>query len=386
MKIIIINNLYAPWIRGGAERVVEKTVVGLEKAGHEVFVIATAPKESRTDKVFYLPSIFYYLEKYPLWRRFFWHLWDMINFINRVEIKKILQEKKPDLVITHNLQGIGLLVPGLLRKMKIKHFHTLHDIQLLHPSGLMIWGKEKIVETFPARVYQKIIRWLFGSPAAIISPSQWLLDEHAKRGFFTGSTKKVLPNFFPDQRSFSQKKNETRNMEHEFLYVGQLEPHKGVEFLVETFLKFSDERNFKAGLTIVGSGSRLEEIKKIVGDNKKIKILGRKNPGEIEELMLNADCLIVPSLCYENSPTVIYEAIAAQLPVIASRIGGITELMAAAGGLLIEPGNQEELLKQLKLIFTQPTESDRIREQEAAYQPLDYITEVTALAADNTKY
>lgn len=175
-------------------------------------------------------------------------------------------------------------------------------------------------------------------------------------------------------------------MEHEFLYVGQLEPHKGVEFLVETFLKFSDERNFKAGLTIVGSGSRLEEIKKIVGDNKKIKILGRKNPGEIEELMLNADCLIVPSLCYENSPTVIYEAIAAQLPVIASRIGGITELMAAAGGLLIEPGNQEELLKQLKLIFTQPTESDRIREQEAAYQPLDYITEVTALAADNTKY
>ncbi|HTW96888.1 MAG TPA: glycosyltransferase family 4 protein [Candidatus Methylomirabilis sp.] len=386
MKIIIINNLYAPWIRGGAERVVEKTVVGLEKAGHEVFVIATAPKESRTDKVFYLPSIFYYLEKYPLWRRFFWHLWDMINFINRVEIKKILQEKKPDLVITHNLQGIGLLVPGLLRKMKIKHFHTLHDIQLLHPSGLMIWGKEKIVETFPARVYQKITRWLFGSPAAIISPSQWLLDEHAKRGFFTGSTKKVLPNFFPDQRSFSQKKNETRNMEHEFLYVGQLEPHKGVEFLVETFLKFSDERNFKAGLTIVGSGSRLEEIKKIVGDNKKIKILGRKNPGEIEELMLNADCLIVPSLCYENSPTVIYEAIAAQLPVIASRIGGITELMAAAGGLLIEPGNQEELLKQLKLIFTQPTESDRIREQEAAYQPLDYITEVTALAADNTKY
>jgi len=386
MKIIIINNLYAPWIRGGAERVVEKTVVGLEKAGHEVFVIATAPKESRTDKVFYLPSIFYYLEKYPLWRRFFWHLWDMINFINRAEVKKILQEKKPDLVITHNLQGIGLLVPGLLRKMKIKHFHTLHDIQLLHPSGLMIWGKEKIVETFPARVYQKITRWLFGSPAAIISPSQWLLDEHAKRGFFTGSTKKVLPNFFPDQRSFSQKKNETRNMEHEFLYVGQLEPHKGVEFLVETFLKFSDERNFKAGLTIVGSGSRLEEIKKIVGDNKKIKILGRKNPGEIEELMLNADCLIVPSLCYENSPTVIYEAIAAQLPVIASRIGGITELMAAAGGLLIEPGNQEELLKQLKLIFTQPTESDRIREQEAAYQPLDYITEVTALAADNTKY
>jgi len=71
MKIVIINNLYAPWARGGAERIAERTVVGLEKQGHEVFVIATAPTGSRTPKICYLKSIFYNLEKYSLATRFF---------------------------------------------------------------------------------------------------------------------------------------------------------------------------------------------------------------------------------------------------------------------------------------------------------------------------
>ena len=84
MKIIIINNLYSPWARGGAEQIAEKTADGLSEQGHEVFVISTAPKQSRTEKVFYLPSIFYNLDKYSLSWRFFWHLWDIVNFAKEV--------------------------------------------------------------------------------------------------------------------------------------------------------------------------------------------------------------------------------------------------------------------------------------------------------------
>ncbi|MDD4902545.1 MAG: glycosyltransferase, partial [Patescibacteria group bacterium] len=237
MKIVIINNLYAPWIRGGAEKIAEKTVEGLEKQGHEVFVIATAPIGSRTDKACYLSSIFYNLEKYPLWLRFFWHLWDIFNFVNRAKIKKILQEKKPGLVITHNLQGVGFLLPGLLRKMKIRHIHTLHDIQLLHPSGLMIWGKEKMVNSLPAKIYQTITRFLLGSPAVVISPSQWLLDEHSKRGFFKNSQTKVLPNYFLGA-GFKAQGSRSKNDVFSFLYVGQIEEHKGVKILIESFWQF----------------------------------------------------------------------------------------------------------------------------------------------------
>jgi glycosyltransferase involved in cell wall biosynthesis len=378
MKIVIINNLYAPWVRGGAEKIAEKIVAGLEKAGQEVFVITTAPKGSRTEKIYYLESIFYNLGQYSLATRFFWHLWDLINFANRAKIKKILQEEKPDLVITHNLQGIGLLVPGLLRKMKIKHFHTLHDIQLLHPSGLMFWEKENILNSSPAKIYQAITRFLLGSPEAVISPSQWLLAEHEKRGFFNNSKKNILPNYFSEIRANLSIKYEISNTKYQFLYVGQTEEHKGVKFLAETFLKFL-EKNTNAELIIVGGGSRLEEIKKIAADKKEIKILGRKNEEEVKELMTQANCLIVPSLCYENSPTVIYEAITAGLPVIGARIGGITELLEAAGGVLFEPGNQDDLLEKMKLVFTHPEESDRIKTKEAAYQPPDYIAKLLDL-------
>jgi glycosyltransferase involved in cell wall biosynthesis len=376
MKIAIINNLYAPWVRGGSDKVVERIVNGLEKAGHEVFIITTAPKESRTEKIYYLESIFYNLNQYPLWQRFFWHLFDSINFLKAAEVKKILKEEKPDLVITNNLMGLGFLLPGLLRKLKIRHFHILHDIQLLHPSGLMFWGKEKILAGFPAKIYQAINRALFATPTAVVSPSQWLLDLHLKRGFFKKSPTKVLPNHFRDIGFAAQIAGEKKEI-FTFFYVGQIEIHKGVKLLVETFLKFSE--NFKAELIIAGPGSQLEAIKKISARRPEIKILGRKDSAEVADFMRRSNCLVVPSLCYENSPTVIYEAIAAGLPVIGARIGGITELIEAAGGILFEPGSQADLLEKMKLVFTHPEESDRIKAKEAAYQPSDYITEILKL-------
>ena len=387
MKIVITNNLYAPWVRGGAERIVEKTAEGLENKGHEVFIIATAPKESRTEKAYYLGSIFYNLDKYPFWLRFFWHLWDIFNFVHRAKIKKILKEKKPDLVITHNLQGVGFLLPGLLRKLKIKHFHTLHDIQILHPSGLMIWGKEKILASFPARAYQVITRFLLGSPAVVVSPSQWLLDEHLKRGFFKKSEIKILPNYFFKQTIVSNAKSKIPIRQPadkcQFLYVGQIEEHKGVEFLVKTFLSFlGKDISLKAELLIVGGGSRFEEIKKIAGGRKEINILGRKNESEVKDLMLAADCLVVPSLCYENSPTVIYEASAAGLPVLGANLGGITELIGVIGGILFEPGNKDDLLKNMAEITSSPEKLDKIRIKEKPYCPIDYISELVLLAKD----
>jgi glycosyltransferase involved in cell wall biosynthesis len=391
MKIVIINNLYAPWVRGGAERIAGKIVKGLRGAGHEVFVIATAPPTPSArrvhpsqegnfqEEVFYLPSIFYNLEKYPPLFRFFWHLGDIFNFVRVGKIKKILEEKKPDLVIAHNLQGIGLLVPHLLRKMKIRHFQTLHDIQLLHPSGLMIRGKEKAVDSPAAKIYQFISRKLMGSPEIVISPSRWLLGEHLKRGFFKKSEQVILPNYFSVKNVAQTPNLKSPIFNFKFLYVGQIEEHKGVEFLVEVFLKFL-ENNPAAELAIAGGGSKLEEIKKIAGGRKEIKILGRKSAEEIKELMLSSDCLIAPSLCYENSPTVIYEAVAAGLPVIGARLGGITELLEAAGGLTFEPGNPKDLAEKMELMFTHPEESDRIKIKEAAYRPADYIVGILALA------
>ena len=101
-------------------------------------------------------------------------------------VKKILREEKSDLVLTHNLMGIGFLIPRTIRKLKIKNIHTLHDVQLAVPRGLIICGQEKNWEqkTFFRKFYELLCRRLFNSPDVVVSPSKWLLDFYDTKRIF----------------------------------------------------------------------------------------------------------------------------------------------------------------------------------------------------------
>jgi glycosyltransferase involved in cell wall biosynthesis len=60
-----------------------------------------------------------------------------------------------------------------------------------------------------------------------------------------------------------------------------------------------------------------------------------------------ANCLIVPSLCYENSPMTIYEAYKVDLPIIASSLGGIVELLRDNDKILFKPNDQTDLIEKM---------------------------------------
>jgi len=348
MKICLINNLYKPFARGGAERIVELTAAGLREAGHDVFIIATKPKKSFTtgkgndSRIYFINSLYYNLHKVPVFLRLFWHVLDAFDLAVVFNVKRIFKKEKPDLVITHNLKGLSFLLPRLFKKLKISHFHTLHDIQLIHPSGLMIYGEENKIDGIFSKIYTNICKFLFSSPRLIISPSSWLLEMHKERGFFDKSKSVVIPN--PVLGSPSNGKCVKMVTDSfVFLYVGQIEQHKGIFLLVEAFKDIPDR---KVVLRIAGSGSAssrlLEEIKRCGN----IEYLGQKKAAEISVLMDVADCLVVPSLCYENSPTVIYEASSRGLFVLASAIGGGRELVGVLGGGLFLP-EKRQLLEKL---------------------------------------
>ena len=135
-------------------------------------------------------NIFSFLDinKRPIWLRLIWHPLDVFNFFGRHLVKKILKQEKPDLVITHNLKGIGYLVPRVIKKLGFQHIHTIHDVQLSRPSGLLLFNKEKPFLVID-KLYEKICRWLFNNPDIIVSPSAWLLDYYKVRGFFYESKK-----------------------------------------------------------------------------------------------------------------------------------------------------------------------------------------------------
>ena len=357
MKIVVCHNLYEPYERGGAERVVKDLIAAQQAAGHELVLITTRPRgrqlapatasaPEKELKIYRLASFFYKLSAWPVFFRPLWHLANLLAINKYRKIKNILRREKPDLVITHNLMGLGLMLPQAVRSLNIRHEHWLHDIQLLHPSGLMILGQENKIISFSARSYQFLSRRLIGSPAKIISPSRWLLREHEKRKFFPNSSREISTQQPPPDPKTRADKSWAGDSPagNNFLFVGQIEDHKGIFFLIKTFKRLP-ESNLK--LLIIGDGSQLAAAKQAAGQDERIVFKGRQTSAAVKAAMLSADCLVVPSLCYENFPTVIKEAQATGLPVLAAASGGILEMISTSDRLF-KPGDEEDLLAKLK--------------------------------------
>jgi glycosyltransferase involved in cell wall biosynthesis len=369
MKICLINNLYKPYQRGGAERIVELTASALTDKGHEVFIISTKPRlspekpQDDSVKVYRMTSLYYDLDRIPVLLRIFWHMADLIDFFSYFKIRKIFSAEKPDVVITHNLKGLGSLSPWLINKIGIKHVHVLHDIQLLHPGGLMCLGKEKKIDSFFAKAYQAINRKLFFYTTAVISPSKWLMSEHEKRNFFSISKRIILPN--PVEIAENKKDPQKKSSNFIFLYVGHLSEAKGVPILLEAYAKLlASAKEGKFRLVLVGKNMLSEKYFPILSLGG-VESIGFVEPDRLKNYYETSDCLIMPSLCYENSPTVIYEAASVGLPVISSAIGGASELTEYLNGMLFKAGDVNDLYAKMDEAIKNPSKLESVSQKES---------------------
>ncbi|MFA6467215.1 MAG: glycosyltransferase [Patescibacteria group bacterium] len=373
MKICIISNLYPPFIRGGAEIIAAMQAEGLKKAWQHVFVISTRPAQVKVvgspifassaflttvdtineiDVYRFNPgNIYYYLDdfKYPAFIRLFWHLFDTFNFFSYYKIKKILIKEKPDIVISHNLMGIGFLIPRLLKKFKIKHIHLVHDVQLVTPSGLILKGQENaLVHKFFKWIgYTKLMSYLMTSPEIVLSPSKFLLDFYKQNNFFKQSQKFVLPN--PIKSLVKIDKKNTANLQ--LIYLGQVNKAKGILDLIASFRKIKLPH---LRLDVVGVGEGLNKAKELAKGDERIKFHGWLNHEKLMPLLAKSDVMLVPSLCYENSPTVIYESLSMGLPVMVSEIGGANELIKEGkNGWIFPAGDFATLNKKIISLYQQ---------------------------------
>lgn len=343
MKIAILNNLYKPYQKGGAERIIEILKSDLEELGHQTIIITTKPSDKSNPLeipgVYYLKSSYRKLEKYSLFFRLFWQIGNLFNLKKYFAIKKILKAEKPDLIITNNLMGLGML--NFLVGSQSKRLHVIHDIQLLHPSGLMYFGKEQIINSLYAKCYQLIIKVVTNLDKNVIiaSPSRWLLQTHQNRGLFLKHQTVVINNPFKQID-----KDMTPSGRKIFLFVGQLEKHKGIDLFIEAANHF---KNYQ--FVAIGTGSLIEQVK----DTENLRFVGQKTSTEINNFLSISLALVVPSRCYENSPTVIYEAAASGVPVIAADLGGIPELIDRFGGILFEADNLESLTKAITRLISE---------------------------------
>lgn len=166
--------------------------------------------------------------------------------------------------------------------------------------------------------------------------------------------------------------------------IGSLIPKKGHEFLVEAVARIqASTPNLK--LMLVGDGSargELEELVRSRGLNSRTVFLGWRS--DIPRLMKSMDVFVLPSL-QEGFPRTIVEAMYAGLPVIASRIGGIPEIVTdGQNGFLSEPGDAGSIAKNIESLSVDKRLRERLGANARAgiissYLPVHYMSQLEAL-------
>lgn len=379
MKITLISNLYEPFARGGAEVIVKRMAQEFVRSGHDVSIITTQPwsqektfqpvisKESGVDMYRYaVPNIYFYpkdIEK-PFYVRALWHAIDMLNIPSSRACKNILQTIQPDIVITHNLMGMSYFLPRVIKELGIGHVHVLHDIQLAIRSGLMKKGEEQswMADGLLAHLYQKIVKYLFDSPDIVVSPSNFLKDFYQQKGYFYGSDFTVIRNPIAKRFFSISSKNHSSHKSFTFGCIGQLERHKGIDVLQQAF---HQNKAIEAKLEIVGSGSLEEQVRDWARLDERVGYKGKIPNEQLPEWYASIDALVVPTLTYENSPTVIYEALASGIPVIVSDIGGAAELITSQSGIRIPAGDSEQLARAMSMMVDKANSYDQKKIQES---------------------
>ncbi len=151
------------------------------------------------------------------------------------------------------------------------------------------------------------------------------------------------------------------------LFVGRLETIKNVDVLLRAFAAASLPAD--ATLLIAGTGSRrdaLEALALELGIAPRVRFLGQQTREEVAELMRNARCLALPSAS-EGWGMVVAESLACGTPVVASRVGGVPEIVASeAAGLLVTPGDESALRIALQALFARTWDPAEVAAGSAA--------------------
>ncbi len=155
----------------------------------------------------------------------------------------------------------------------------------------------------------------------------------------------VKPNFVAPDPGMRQETGEG------VLFAGRLAPEKGVLTLLEAWKALPDIR-----LRIAGDGPLRRELARIIeaeGLSDRVELLGPQSPERILELIADSRCLVFPSQWYETFGRVAAEAFACGVPVVASRLGAMAEVVSdGVTGRLFESGNAQALAEAVRQVMT----------------------------------
>lgn len=138
------------------------------------------------------------------------------------------------------------------------------------------------------------------------------------------------------------------------VYGGSLNEHKGVHVLLQA-MSLVPSRRLRLHLYGSGKPEYEEVLRRMASGDRRISFRGTYVEGDLARIYQEADIAVVPSICYENYPLTLHEALASHMPVITSNIGGMSEkIVDGLNGYTFRVGDANHLAGRLRMLLHKP--------------------------------
>ncbi|MFH1412853.1 MAG: glycosyltransferase family 4 protein [bacterium] len=394
MKVLQVNKFN--YLRGGADKYFLDLSEMLEKHGVEVAKFCMRDSNNLLSKF-----EDYFVSKIDFNSFRFKYLFRIIyNFKAAKKFKRLLEDFKPDIIHIHNIyHQISPSILPVAKKKNIPVVMHVHDYKLVCPNYKM-FARDKICEQCKGGKYYKCLRTkcfknsLFKSLLASI---EMYLHHKVWNIYHKNINLYIAPTEFVKNKliEWGVDENKIKILHHYidvnefkpdyepgdyFVYFGRLSKEKGVDKLVQVMPEIKDIK-----LKIIGSGPEHKAIQnKIDALNLKgkVEIMGPKHNNELKEIIRKSYAVIAPSQWYEVFGLVNLEAAALGKLVIASKIGGIPEVVKdKQTGLLFQHDSSEDLIEKINWALNNPEKVKKMGYQarefvEQKFKPARHLQDI----------
>ena len=366
----------------------------LEKEGHEVAKFSMAHPENLPDKYekYFVSNVDFNNFKFG----------SILKIIGRVlwsweaarKFEKLIFDFKPDIIHLHNIyHQISPSIIKVAKKHSLPVIMHLHDYKLICPNYKLFakgeicyrckGGKyyqctinkclknsflKSLLATIEMYLHHKVLK-IYDKIDLFIAPSRFMKNICVEFGapeekirvvhnfvlptspcYLPGRTRATNAGHANDGAPSVMRRGRHANEGDYLLYFGRLSEEKGIDVLLEAMRK----ADVSIKLKIVGEGPEEEKLKvkseKLKAGNR-VEFVGPKYGEELQNLINGAKAIVIPSVWPENMPLSLLESMAIGKMVIASRIGGIPEIIKdGENGFLFKPGDADDLADKINRI------------------------------------
>ncbi len=360
MRLAVVSSLFAPYGLGGAEEVAAQLATNMRDLGHAVDVISTCRREDLSGQPYRIDvwngirvwriapwNLYWRFDREtqqpsPL-ARAAWHLVDLWNPSTIGPLRTVLEKIRPDIVNTHNIDGLSPAVWQVARESAAV-VHTLHDYHLLCPRAILQRRDGTLCASLctGCRAYAAFNRIFERYVDAVIAPSKAVADLHEAAGW-------RRPVVIPNAVDLEEIELPTRVSADplEVVFMSRLVPEKGCETLLSVMEHFRDFGQIH--FHVAGKGPQEGHFQGLAGHRTNFTWHGFVSGRGKTALLSTGDVFLQLSEWPENAPLAVLEAKQCGLHLVGVNIGGIPELISnEMEGCLIRPRDPAGLIRVLK--------------------------------------